>query len=438
MTETLARPARPVAHIAARPMTVVMVGLWAGSFVVVRVWGLSVVRHAQGDVALGAIPFFGAWDLELTWRVIFPGVIGAAGVAVLPAVARNWSWRAALVAAALGVVLWSAALTAVDRPANAWGSINTDHGRHVDLVHDAGYGGFLRDYVDRQHDIDRPTHLRAHPPGLMLLLAAADDAGLRNRAFETALAFLGAAAASVAALVVLDDLVGREAARRALPFVVLAPAAVWHANADALYAGVAFAAVALIVRSTAARTQRGATHGVAGGAFFGVALLMTYGVALLALPVAVVAVMRRRLQPVIVAAGVTTMILLLPALWGYSWLAGLSATKDAYDTTVARFRPYSYFVVANVVVFAIAIGPAIVVAITRLRDHSTRLLVGAGLAVVALADITGLSKAETERIWQPFMPLALLAGAALLRQRRWLALQAATAVALAVCLRSPW
>jgi hypothetical protein len=419
-------------------MAVVVLVLWAGSFVVVRVWGLSVLRHAQGDVALGAIPFFGAWDLELTWRVVFPGVIGAAGVAVLPAVARNWSWRAALVAAALGVVLWSAALTAVDRPANAWGSINTDYGRHVGLVQDVGFGGFLRDYVDHQHDADRPTHLRAHPPGLVLLLAAADDAGLRSTVFETVLAFLGAATASVAALVVLDDVAGRGAARRALPFVVVAPAAVWHANADALYAGLALVAVALIVRSTAAPTQRRVMCGVAGGAVFGVALLMTYGVALLAVPVAVVAVTRRRLQPVIVAAGATAVILLLPALWGYSWVAGLSATKDAYDTTVARFRPYSYFVVANIVVFATAIGPAIVVAVTRLRDHSARLVVGAGLVVVALADITGLSKAETERIWQPFIPLALLAGAAFVRQRRWLAVQAATAVALAVCLRSPW
>jgi hypothetical protein len=261
---------------------------------------------------------------------------------------------------------------------------------------------------------------------------------VRSTVVETALAFLGAAAASVAALVVLDDLAGREAARRALPFVVLAPAALWHANADALYAGLALGAVALIVRSTAARTQRPVTHGAAGGALFGVALLMTYGVALLAVPVAVVAVTRRRLQPVIVAAGVTTMILLLPALWGYSWLAGLSATKDAYDTTVARFRPYSYFVVANIVVLAIAIGPAIVVAVTRLRDDSARLIVAAGLAVIALADVTGLSKAETERIWQPFMPLALLAGAALVRQRRWLVLQAATAVAFALYLRSPW
>jgi hypothetical protein len=438
MTETLAPPARPAARVAPRPMTVVVLVAWAGSLVVVRVWGLSVLRHAHGDVALGAIPLFGAWDRELTWRVVLPAVVGAAGLAVLPAVARTWTWRAALVGAALGVVLWSAALTAVDRPANAWGSINTDYGRHVDLVHDAGFGGFLRDYVDRQHDTDRPTHLRAHPPGLVLLLAAADDAGLRSAVVETTLAFLGSAAASVAALAVLDDLAGRDAARRALPFVVLAPSAVWHANADALYAGLALVAVALIVRSTAARTPRPVRHGVAGGALFGVALLMTYGVALLAVPVAVVAVTRRRLQPVIVAAGVTTMILLLPALWGYSWVAGLSATKDAYDTTVARFRPYSYFVVANIVVFATAIGPAIVVAVTRLRDHSARLIVGAGLAVVVLADMTGLSKAETERIWQPFMPLALLAGTALLRQRRWLALQVATAVTLAVCLRSPW
>lgn len=436
MTGTLTRQLRPMSPVVSRRVTVAALGLCAGLFVAVRVWGLAVVRRADGDLALGAVPFFGAWDLELTWRVLFPCVIGAAGVAVLPMVAANWSWRAALGAAALAVVLWSVALTCIDRPANAWGSINTDYGRHVDLVEDAGFGGFLRDFVDHQYDEDRPTHLRAHPPGLVLLLAAADDAGVRSRFFEAVLAFAGAAAASVAALVVLDDVAGRDAARRALPFVVLAPTAVWHANADSLYAGVALTAVALVVRSTGA--PNGWRTALAGGALFGVALLLTYGVALLALPVAVVAAARRRRRPVAIAATAATVVVFVPALWGYSWFAGLVATRDAYNTTVARFRPYSYFVVANVVVFATAIGPAIVVAVTRLRDRAVLLIVGAGLAVVVLADVTGLSKAETERIWQPFMPLALLAGVALVRARRWLAVQTATAVLLAVCLRSPW
>jgi hypothetical protein len=146
---------------------------------------------------------------------------------------------------------------------------------------------------------------------------------------------------------------------------------------------------------------------------------------------------------VLVAGGAACALVLAPALWGFSWLAGIEATKQQYDLNLARVRPYSYFVIANLVVFAIAVGPAVAVALTRLRDRRTWLLVGAGLAVVALADVSGLALAETERIWQPFMPLVLLAGAALpargaTADRRWLGLQVAVALGLQLSLRSPW
>ena len=41
------------------------------------------------------------------------------------------------------------------------------------------------------------------------------------------------------------------------------------------------------------------------------------------------------------------------------------------------------------------------------------LLVGGGLAAVAIADLSGMSKGEVERIWLPFLPWVLLAAAAL-------------------------
>ena len=78
----------------------------------------------------------------------------------------------------------------------------------------------------------------------------------------------------------------------------------------------------------------------------------------------------------------------------------------------------------------------------RLRDRRSWLLVGGGLAAVALADLSGMSKAEVERIWLPFVPWLLLAAAALARlrrQRRWLAGQAALAIAASqAVVATPW
>src|ERR671934_194092 len=63
-----------------------------------------------------------------------------------------------------------------------------------------------------------------------------------------------------AALVALREVSGKPAARRAAPFLALAPAAVWIAtSADALFAGVGAWGVALIVLATRAPGAKGAT-----------------------------------------------------------------------------------------------------------------------------------------------------------------------------------
>ncbi len=80
---------------------------------------------------------------------------------------------------------------------------------------------------------------------------------------------------------------------------------------------------------------------------------------------------------------------------GFSWLAGLAATRAQYWAGVASRRPYSYFLVGNLAAFALAVGPAAAVGLARLRDRRTWLLVGGALvAVVALADLSGMSKAR--------------------------------------------
>ena len=81
-------------------------------------------------------------------------------------------------------------------------------------------------------------------------------------------------------------------------------------------------------------------------------------------------------------------------------------------------------------------------ALTRLRRQTLAILVAAAVAVVMLADVSGMSKAEVERIWLPFVPWVMAAGAVLFTRpwstRAWLTLQGAGALVLAVAIRSPW
>jgi hypothetical protein len=57
---------------------------------------------------------------------------------------------------------------------------------------------------------------------------------------------------------------------------------------------------------------------------------------------------------------------------------------------------------------------------TLLRDPATRVVAGltlAGVAMVAVADLSQFSRAEVERIWLPFMPWLLVSCALL--PARW-------------------
>ena len=81
------------------------------------------------------------------------------------------------------------------------------------------------------------------------------------------------------------------------------------------------------------------------------------------------------------------------------------------------------------------LGPAVIAGLTVRPARAGRLLVVSALAAVAVADLSGLSKGEVERIWLPFMPWITLAAVSLLRgarrrPARWLAAQAALAIVL--------
>ena len=54
--------------------------------------------------------------------------------------------------------------------------------------------------------------------------------------------------------------------------------------------------------------------------------------------------------------------------FGFSWFAGLAATRHAYDT-LGLDRPYDYFFVNNLAAWALALGPAVVVGLVLLRDR---------------------------------------------------------------------
>ena len=104
---------------------------------------------------------------------------------------------------------------------------------------------------------------------------------------------------------------------------------------------------------------------------------------------------------------------------GFWWFTGFADVQVIYAASIATTRPYDYFVWADLAAVSFAVGPAVYAGVRRAAARpralpaAAALLVLAALTAIAVANLTGLSKAEVERIWLPFavwlvVPCALL------------------------------
>jgi hypothetical protein len=142
-------------------------------------------------------------------------------------------------------------------------------------------------------------------------------------------------------------------------------------------------------------------------------------------------------------------------LSGFWWLTGYHLVVQRYYQGWAVQRPYGYWVWADLAALVLSAGPVVGPALVRVARSPARwppfaalqfavlpfaALPFAALLAIGLADLSGLSKAEVERIWLPYEIWLLPATACLpVRGRRgWLAAQALTALAVNHLLLTGW
>ncbi len=422
------------------------------------------------DVRAGsAAPLLGDWMLRYgPSSVVALGVVVAAGTPSLRRRVARMSWGRLLLGSWLVAVVWMVSLALVDGYAGLGRILDsgTEYLQSARMVDDVGE--LLRTYVARI-PFDRPdhlaVHLAGHPPGAVLLFIGLDRLGLG--AWQVAGPVVVAIGASVpaAVAVTLDRLGARAAARAALPFLVVGPAAVTAAvSADAVFAATAaWGAAALAGATAASRRRERWALAVASGLLLGWSLMESYGLALLALlALAVLAAgpgpWRRRAGVAAATGGTALAVVLAFVPLGFAWWEAFPVLHERYWAGIASQRPGWYWVFANLAALVLVAGPmlpaglgAASAPIVRLASATGRRaaagwelragpLVAAGVAMVAVADASLLSKAEVERIWLPFLPWMLLAVLWLpVRWRRCgLVAQGVAALALQHLVRTVW
>ncbi|MEZ5143165.1 MAG: hypothetical protein R2726_11705 [Acidimicrobiales bacterium] len=416
---------------------------WALVIAVARAWGVHL--EATGTpLILFTPPVIGGYREALPAGLPLVAALGIGLALGLPLVATRLAWRPMLAALTAGAALWWLGLALVDGRAGLTRGLyyREDYADAVARVAD-GPGAYLRDYVATLPG--EPIALRGHPPGLSMLFGLLHAAGLRGEGWAAAAVLLAALSTVAAVLVLLRCVAGEPVARRAGPFLALAPAATWivtSTDALTMATGAWFLTLLALAGATpAARRRSSDVLAIAAGVLAAGAALQSYGMVLLAVPAAVLAWHQRRWRPLLLAALVAAGLVGLLAAWGFWWIDGLAATAREYHELPLE-RPYRYFVVGNLGAWALALGPATAAGLVCLRDRATWVVVGGGLAAALLADLSGLSEGEVERIWLPFTILVLPAAACLWTSRRaasgWLAAQVASAVAFTAVIGANW
>ncbi|MET0993900.1 MAG: hypothetical protein ABWY20_07390 [Mycobacterium sp.] len=404
----------------------------------------------------GTAPIFGRWDAHVGWGTVPAVVIGIAAVLWGPAVAQRLPWRALRLATWATSCAWAFSLAMIDGWRRGFaGRLTARHEYLRQVPSTTDIGEAVRTFSSRILDYQPDswiTHVSGHPPGALLTFVWLDRIGLGGGAWAGLLCLLVGSSAAAAIVVAVRALTDENTARLTAPFVAVAPTAIWIAvSADGYFAGVAAWGIALLALAARRIVRWPTLAAVGAGLLLGWAIFLNYGLALmslLALPVLIAAVDWRAARGALVPAALVALaIVAVFAAAGFWWFDGYTLVQQRYWQGIANDRPFQYWSWANLASVACAIGLGSVAGIGRVFDIAAirrrsglhLVLLGALLAIL-FADLSMLSKAETERIWLPFT-VWLTAAAALLPPRShrwWLALNIVGALALNHFIVTSW
>ncbi|MGQ0576972.1 MAG: hypothetical protein ACT4RN_22635, partial [Pseudonocardia sp.] len=223
------------------------------------------------DIFLGWPPLLAQWLPHAGPGTPVAVVVAALVVVHGPAYAQRLPWGRLLGAGYAAALAWTASLALVD----GWQRgvverLTSDQEYLFDVPKVTDVGAMLATFTDfilTDQPVHWTTHVGAHPPGALLVYVWLDRLGLGGGGAAGIATMLVGASACVAVAVTLRALGAEDVARRALPFGVLLPGAVWvGVSADGMFAAVLAWGVALCAIGAARGAARGTARGAAQGA----------------------------------------------------------------------------------------------------------------------------------------------------------------------------
>lgn len=399
-----------------------------------------------------AAPIYGEWAPHIGWGTLPAIALALAVITYGSAVAGRLRWRTLLVVTYLTGLAWTFALIMVDGWDRGFTRHLVDPNEYLHEVRGvtdipAMLHGFADRILDFQPD-SWTTHVSGHPPGALLLFVWLDRIGLGGSTWAGLFLVFVGCSAIVAVLVALRALATEATARTAAPFLALAPAAIWiGVSADGMFAAVTAWGIALLAIAATGSARRPIVVAFAAGVLLGFGIYLNYGLVLMGLPAVAVLIGARSARPLVPAVAGALVVVAVFTAFGFWWFDGYHLVIDRYYQGIASERPFGYWGWANLAATTCALGLAVPAALHRVVRPSVlrardglALLVVAPLCAIVAADVSALSKAETERIWLPFAIWTIVATAALPpRYRRvWLAVQAVGALVLVHLIRTNW
>jgi hypothetical protein len=414
-------------------------------------FGLEVASRAPRNASPHEVPpLHGLWQPQWFGPGTLPAVlIGLLGWRYAADLADRLPWRRLLAASYAGSLAWLLSLAFVDGRSGISRVLGNPY-EYLQTARSVGSVSHLIDtYISRiPYDSagNWPTHVAGHPPATLLFFVGLDRVGLGGDFAAGLVVTVLAASTAAAVLITLRALGAEQWARLAAPFLVLTPAAVFMAvSADALIGAVVAWGLACLALAT-----RRLWWAVPAGLLLGTAVMMSYGMPLIGLLALAVLVAGRSWRPLPVAGALALAVVLGFAALGFAWWDAYPVLKERYFDGIAADRPQSYWWYGDLACLVVSAGPLLLpgvftafsTAVTSARRTASTvlLLVGAIVLVVAAADASGMSKAEVERIWLPFVPWLTLSFVLLPeRWRRWgLGAQVLTALVVQHVFYTAW